>query len=57
MAIKITKSLVYAAALDAYKKALRKGKTQDEARDAYHAEFDRLWEFIGEAEGWMELPT
>jgi hypothetical protein len=56
---KLTKAIVYAAALDAAHRSMRKrglAVMDDEGNDACHAEFDRLFEAIGGAEGWIELP-
>jgi hypothetical protein len=52
----LTKAIVYAASMDAYQSAKRRGKSQDDCNDAYHAEFDRLFTAIGGPEGWMNLP-
>lgn len=54
----LTKAILYAAAMDAGERSARKRGLKaidDEANDAYHAEFDRLFELIGGPEGWMEL--
>lgn len=56
--MKPTKTLIYAAARDvAARNARKRGVLimDDEANDAYHAEFDRLFTAIGGPEGWMEL--
>ena len=56
----LTKALVYAAALDAAersKRVRRSSVTDDEAAEAYQAEFDRLFEAIGGPEGWIDLPS
>lgn len=52
---KISKAIVYAAAMDRYQSAKRRGLSQDECNDAYQAEFDRLFVAIGGPEGWMDL--
>jgi hypothetical protein len=57
--IKLTKALIYAAATDAAERSRReRGLTDwdEEASDAYCEEFNRLFEAIGGAEGWMDLP-
>lgn len=59
MAIQLTKGLIYAAALDAAERSKRERGIRimdDAASDAYHAEFDRLFNAIGGVDGWMELP-
>lgn len=59
MSRKLTKAIVYAAAMDAAERSKRKrGITimDDEANDAYHDVFDRLFIAIGGAEGWINLP-
>lgn len=56
----LTKAILYAAARDAAERSKRKRGltvTDDEANDAYHAEFDRLFDLVGGPEGWMELPA
>lgn len=53
----LTKAILYAAQLDAYKAAKRRGIDAEEAADIGQAEFDRLFQIIGGPEGWMELPT
>jgi hypothetical protein len=57
--IKITKAIVYAAALDAANRIKRRKQLaawDEEANDAYHAEFERLLAVVGGDEGWMDLP-
>jgi hypothetical protein len=57
--IRLTKKLIYAAATDAAERSRRRrGLTawDDEATDAYMAQFDRLFEAIGGAHGWIDLP-
>ena len=54
----LTKALIYAAANDAAARSCRaRGlKAWDEqASRAYHAAFDRLFQFIGGADGWIDL--
>lgn len=56
----LTKALIYAAARDAGCRSARARNLSawdDEADDACHAEFDRLFVFIGGAEGWIDLPA
>ena len=56
----LTKAIVYAAAKDAAERS-RKSRgvsvMDDVANDAYHAEFDRLFDIIGGPEGWIDLPS
>jgi hypothetical protein len=49
-----TKTIIYAAAMDAYVRAKRKGLPPDKCNDA---EFERLFQAIGGPTGWMELPA
>ncbi len=59
MSLRLTKQLIYAAALDAAKRSAHErgiNKMDEQCADAYHAEFKRLFEFVGGPEGWMELP-
>ena len=54
-----TKASIHAAALDAAERSRRaRGAPviDEEADDAYHAEFDRLLALIGGQEGWIDLP-
>jgi hypothetical protein len=51
---RFSKTIIYAAAMDAYAKAKRKGLPPDECNDA---EFERLFQAIGGPTGWMELPA
>ena len=56
----LTKAIIYAAAQDAAERSKRARKVEvmdEDADDAYHAEFDRLFASIGAPEGWMELPS
>ena len=56
----ITKAIIYAAAMDAAERSKKlRGLSvmDDEANDAYHAEFDRLLAAIGGDEAWMDLPS
>ena len=61
----MTKAIIYAAAMDAAEHNKRQRgfsaaypeAWDDEANDAYHAEFDRLFAIIGGPEGWMDLPS
>jgi hypothetical protein len=53
--MKLTKAIIYAAAMDAYKAAKRAGKQQDACNYAYHSEFDRLFAIVGGPDGWMDL--
>ena len=58
--MKLTKALIYAAALDAAERSKRKrgvAVTDNEASDAYFETFDQLFDAIGGAEGWMDLPA
>lgn len=59
MALKLTKAIIYAAAMDAAERSKRKrglAVMDSEAEDAYYTEFDRLFHAAGGAEGWMNLP-
>jgi hypothetical protein len=57
MKMTLTKKLMYAVQLDAYNAAKRRGHSQEDAADIGQAEFNRLFEFIGGPEGWMDLPN
>ena len=52
----ITQAIIHAASRDAYVMAKRSGLSQDECDDAFHTEFDRLFEFVGGVDGWLNLP-
>jgi hypothetical protein len=57
--IKLTKALIYAAATDAAERSRRKrglAAWDEEASDVYCEEFNRLFEAIGGADGWINLP-
>ncbi len=51
----LTKKIIYAAAMDQYASAKRKGLSQDQANDAYQNEFDRLFVTVGGVEAWIDL--
>ena len=54
----LTKAIVYAAAMDAAERSKRKRNVpimDDEANEAYHAEFDRLFAIVGGPNGWIDL--
>ncbi len=52
--MKLTKAIIYAAAMDAAVSAKRRGEDQE---DAYFAVFEKLFALIGGEEGWMDLPA
>jgi len=57
--IKLTKALIYAAALDAAERSKRARGVKimdDIACDAYHDAFQKLFKLIGGVEGWIYLP-
>jgi hypothetical protein len=41
--------------MDAFARDKHRGLSQDDCNNAYHQVFDRLFQAIGRAEGWMEL--
>lgn len=54
----LSKAIIYAASTDAANRSAgARGLSawDDEANDAYHAQFDALFALIGGVEGWIDL--